>query len=405
MNFNNWTGKKKALTLIGGLLLIIGLVVTIFLVQKVQEIRSRAEKATTLRFDPESQEARSGDQASVDVILNPGVNQVNFVKFKVKFDPDKIDPASVEFNPDINSVLQPIGSPVVDASGGVTFSLGVGDPTRVVRQQAKLGSVLFLVKEGLDSGEIQITFDETNSQARSIRGNADAFNENVLIKPTSIARLIIGGGVCEPNVATCSWDSADNATSYHYVVTDITDNGSSVIKEDDVDSDTTQIQFNSEPGHTYKCEVTSKNECGEASPAEGQSSCTLPSATPTPGETSTPTPRNTATPTPENTSTPTPKNTSTPTPSKTATPTPRDTSTPTPKNTSTPTLTPTNSPTPTTPQGGIESPTPTPTTPANEFVPTETPVPTLPPTGNPLVITGMIGGVLFLLGGIFLFFL
>ncbi|MEK9206864.1 MAG: hypothetical protein AAB922_00125, partial [Patescibacteria group bacterium] len=77
---NNWSGKKKVLALFGGVLAIVGLIITIFLVQKVQEIRSRAEKATVLSLTPPNQNVIPGDKAKLDIILNPGTNQVNFVK-------------------------------------------------------------------------------------------------------------------------------------------------------------------------------------------------------------------------------------------------------------------------------------------------------------------------------------
>jgi hypothetical protein len=37
--------------------------------------------------------------------------------------------------------------------------------------------------------------------------------------------------------------------------------------------------------------------------------------------------------------------------------------------------------------------------------PTNTPAPTLPPTGSPVVLGGIVGGLLFLLGGLALLFL
>ena len=94
---NNWSGKKKVLALFGGVLAIVGLIITIFLVQKVQEIRSRAEKATVLSLTPPNQNVSFGETASLDIRIDPGVNQVNFVKFEIKFDPDRFDADQSEF--------------------------------------------------------------------------------------------------------------------------------------------------------------------------------------------------------------------------------------------------------------------------------------------------------------------
>lgn len=373
MNINNWSGKKKILAILAGILAIVGIIVTIFLVQRQQEFRGRAEKATILTLAPPNQNVEPGQDAKLDLVINPGTNQVNFVKFTIQFDPDKFDPSLTVFNVNPNSPLKPLGDSSFTSyttDGKVTFTLGVGsDPAKVVRESIKLGTMLIPTREDAVPGSERISFDEENTQVRSINA-PDAFNENVLASTVPATITIIG--VCKPNVATCTWGASDGATSYHYVVTDI-DEGR-IVEEGDVDSTITGIEFPSEPGKTYKCEVTAVNECAQAQPSEDEVTCPVPSATPTPSPTGTPTP--TISPTP--------------------TPTPRPSSTPTP---TTP-VGATSTPTPTTPQGGIETPTPT-----TAFAATETPVPTLPPTGSPVVITGIIGGILFILGGLVLLFL
>mgnify|MGYP001585164385 FL=1 len=333
MDFKNWNGKKKVLAILGGFLAIVGLVVTVFLVDRVQDLRGRAEKSTTLTLTPSAQTINAGEDAKLDVVINPGTNQVNFVKFTIKFDPDKFDPSLTVFNVDPNSPLRAIGGSSFtsyDADNGtVTFTVDVGsDPTKVVRGNPVTVGTLLVPSRDDSTGTEQISFDEANTQVRSINAT-DAFNENVLLN-TVPATVTITGGVCVPNVGFCSWDASENATSYHYKVTNVDDND--LVEEGDVDADTTQVEFPTEPGKTYKCEVIAKNKCGQSSPSEGESTCEIPSVTPTPStvQTGTPTPKNTATPTPKNTSTPTPKPSSTPTPKNTATPTPTGVNTPTP---------------------------------------------------------------------------
>lgn len=384
MDFRNWNGKKKVLAILGGLLAIVGLVVTVFLVDRVQDLRGRAEKSTTISLNPPTQEVAPGENATLDVVLNPGTNQVNFVKLQIFYDSStfsldgdsyfELDPASGM------RLAKPLEIPT---PGIMIVTLDVGsDPTKVIRTTQRIGTITLPVNSDLPGGvEKDITIDTTQTQVRSIQSN-DAFNENVLANVQN-AKIIITGGVCIPNVGYCSWDASENATAYHYKVTDTSNNR--IVEEGDVDAETTQIEFPTVDGKTYKCEVIAKNECGESSPSEGESTCEIPSATPTPSKTSTPTPSKTNTPTPSKTITPIPTN--------------RPTSTPTP---TTPQVV-INSPTPTTPQGGVETPTFTPT-PTTEIA-VSTPIPTLPPTGNPVVITGLIGGFLFLLGGLALLFL
>lgn len=380
INIRNWSRKRKIFTVLAGVLAIVGLVITIFLVQRVQEIRSRAEKSTTLTLAPPNQNVDPGKDAELDVMMDPGVNQVNFVKFTINFDPEIFDPSLVVFNVNEDSPLEEISEPVLSEDGQATFTLNIGsDATKVVRETIKLGTLILPVKDEAQAGEAEVSFNEDETQVRSVRSQ-DTFAENVL-SSTTPATVTIGGGICRPNIGTCSWDPSENATTYRFKVTDVDDNAIVI----DGETSKTSVEFQSEPGKTYKCEVIAVNECAETQPSSAESTCPVPSVTPTPTVTPTVTPSPTPTKTPTPTPSPTPKPTATPTPKPSATPTPTEEIE--------------NTPTPTTPpQGGEEAPTPTQTV-------VETPIPTLPPTGSPLVITGIIGGVLFILGGIALLFL
>ena len=370
VSVNNWSTKKKIAAILLGILAIVGIIVTIFLVQRQQELRGRAEKSTTLTLTPPNQDVSPGDDAKLDVVINPGINQVNFVKFTIKFNPDKFDPSLTVFNVNPDSPLKPLGDSSFTSykeEGEVTFTLSVGsDATKVVRETVKLGTILLPTRDDAGAGAEQISFNENETQVRSTLGT-DAFTENVLSSTTPATVTIVG--VCRPNIGTCSWDPSKNATTYRFKILNVNDD--TVVAEGETSE--TKVEFPTVPGKTYRCEVIAANVCAEASPSDDQATCPVPSATPTPAPSGTPTPSPSASPTP--------------TPSSTPTPT-------TPGTTNTPTPTSVNTPTPTTPQGGVETPTPT-----------DTPVPTLPPTGNPLVLSGIVGGILFILGGIVLLFL
>ena len=78
-----FSGKK--LFLIGFVvLLLVGIPATVYLVQQQQEIRSRAEKATNLSFQPESSVGTPivkaiGQDIPLDIMVDPGTNLVSFV--------------------------------------------------------------------------------------------------------------------------------------------------------------------------------------------------------------------------------------------------------------------------------------------------------------------------------------
>lgn len=380
MNFSTWTRGKKILAALIAVFFLAGIVVTVYLVQRQQEIRSHAQKATVLELSPPNQSAAPGGDAKVSVSLNPGTNQVNFVKVIIRFDPDKFDAGLVVFNPDNNSPLQPLnnipGHIKQLSNGEIEVDLGVGaDPTKVVQQTTPLGSFSLPVKAGATAGETDVDIDQSASQVRSV-GSGDAFNENVLQSVVNV-KVTITGGECIPNQSTCSWDASDGATSYHYVIIDATPPLPTTARAPIEVGDTseTSVTFNSEPGGTYSCEVTASNECGPSDSAKETSTCPVPSVTPIPT-------------TPVTTETPTPS------PSPTPSPTPVPTVTPIP----------TTKVAPTTPIVEVVTATPVPTNLIAQG-PTNTPAPTLPATGNPVVMGGIIGGVLFVLGGLALLLL
>ncbi len=364
MNISTWSKGKKLLVLALVLFFFVGVGVTVYLVQKQQETQSHAQKATVITLTPANQSVAAGGEANVNVSLNPGTNQVNFVKIAFEFDKDVFDASSLDFTANSESNLAVISGPT-ETDNGASVVLSVGnDPTKVIQSTTNLGTFKLPIKSSAATGSTDITINKTDSQVRSI-GGSDAFNENVLDSVVN-AQVTVGAGACIPNQSTCSWDSADGATGYHYKIT--ASDGSSPIP--DGDTSETSVKFPSVPGETYTCKVTATNDCGTSAEANGTSTC-----------------RATPTPTPSLSPTPTP----TVTPTVTPTPTTRLTTTPTPVVV-----------TPTTVLFVTASPAPT-----NVIVqgPTTTPAPTLPPTGNPVVVGGLLGGLLFVLGGLALLFL
>ncbi len=79
--------------------LLIGIPVTIYLVQRQQETRSHAEKSTNVSFSPDSSatapiQKSVGDSIPLDITVDPGKNLVSFVKLEIQYDPEKLATAS-----------------------------------------------------------------------------------------------------------------------------------------------------------------------------------------------------------------------------------------------------------------------------------------------------------------------
>lgn len=362
------------MVLLAGILAIVGIIVTIFLVQRQQELRGRAEKATILSLSPASQNVDAGEEGKLEVIVNPGVNQVNFIKTAIVYDQNafEIKREDVKLNPALGWSF--VEQPSL-ADGTLTFTVAVGsDPTLVISKTTqKLVTITFKVKDDAGDGDSDFTFDVDNTQVRSV-GAGDPFTENVLSSALG-ATVLIGAPICRANIGTCTWESTDLGVSFRYRVIDTEDD--SVITEGETDKK--KVEFPTTPGKTYRCEVTAFSVCGESPEALGTSKCPTPSPTPTPSVSPSPRPEKSPTPTPTGE-----------VPTQTPAPTEEITPSPTEKVvlTTVPSLP---------PQGGEIS------TPAAGG--TTTPVPTLPPTGNPYVVGGILGGILFILGGLALLFL
>jgi len=376
MDIRNWSDKRKVLALLGMIFIVVGIVVTIFLVQRVQETRSRASESTTLALNPTTQNVAPGGEAKLDIDIDPGQNLVSAVKVTIRFDSTKFSVSEDSFEIDPASNLTIVEGPLVgDGTFAVSMSIGGADTTKYINTPRKIGVLTLTALSDAVGGETEVLFGTGDETIVNSLGEQDDPSENVLGNANP-ARIIIGGEAevneCKPNISTCSWDPVEGATSYDYVITNVDED--KVFSEGNTQD--TSIDFSSGVGITYKCEVVANNDCGGKGEAGVDSeTCAAPSQSPTPE------PSSTVTPTPTsviNTGTPTPTtviNTGTPTPTRIVS----------------------STPTPTTPQGS----TPTPTTPFTEVSTT----PTLPPTGNPLVIGGIIGGILIVLGGLALFIL
>lgn len=188
--------SKKKLLLLGFLfvtLLVIPL--TVYLVQQQQQSQIKANPNTTLSFVPASQTAAVGAKINLDVLVAPGNNQVNFVKLVVKYDSTKLQATEKSFTLDPTSNLSILQGPTV-GKNNLTVVLSVqNDPTKVIQQNTKIGSVSFDVIAASDN-PTQVAFDSNQIQVRSINGaNQDSFNENVFLSGAPAQVTIQAGDI------------------------------------------------------------------------------------------------------------------------------------------------------------------------------------------------------------------
>ncbi len=181
---------KKLLLLGFVLVLLIAVPLTVYLVQQQQQTTSDAIKSTTLSFTPAAQSTTVDGEVSFDVTVDPGQNQVSFVKVILDYDSTKIATSGSGFVPNTTafpSVLQgPIYGP---GTISVTLSIG-GSPQNIIQATTKVGTVTFKAIGTTDTSPTQITFGNS-TQVLSI-ASTDQFNEDVL-STTNPASITITG--------------------------------------------------------------------------------------------------------------------------------------------------------------------------------------------------------------------
>lgn len=154
---------------------------TVFLVGQQLQTSIKAEKSTTLSFNPVTKTASAGDKVDFDIFVSPGTNLVNYIKLVIKYDPSIFSADEASFVIDPDSGLKLIQGPTV-ASGNVTIALSTTNPTDYLNKEAKLGNISFGVI-ATSSSEAQLSFASNLVQIRSL-GSNDGVLENVFLNGT-----------------------------------------------------------------------------------------------------------------------------------------------------------------------------------------------------------------------------
>lgn len=187
----NLSGRKFLLLGIV-VVLLASIPVTLYLLQQRQEVRSKAVASTTLSFSPATAATGVGQEVKLEIMINPGQNQVSFVKLNVTYDPAKL--STIE-----NSLVPAPAFPATlegptYTSGNIDASLSTGArPTDVIQGPAKVATLTFkalAITEGIPT---QISFGN-QTQVLSI-AQTDQASENVLSNTSPALITISSVGV------------------------------------------------------------------------------------------------------------------------------------------------------------------------------------------------------------------
>jgi|SRR3989338_1680660 len=185
--------------LIGGIIavLLITIPLTVFLLGQQQQTQTKATPATTLSLalSNPSQTVTVGQDFGVDININPGSNQVSYVKVTINFDETKLATSGAGFEPSA-SFPTTLEGPIF-TSNSFTVGLSIGaDYTKAVQTPGKVGKLTFRAK-ALTNGTQQLASFDTGQQKTlvlSIASSQDNYNENVLLPNPAPLSLAISAG-------------------------------------------------------------------------------------------------------------------------------------------------------------------------------------------------------------------
>lgn len=189
---------KKKFLLFGLLLLVlVGLPLTVIFFQNKTNVDTKASEGTTLSLTPATVSNKSiGQTFSLDLVVNPGIqNAVTGIRFQLKYDPSKLQPAAgSEFVPVNNAKtsITVIEGPIVNAANGtISEVLTTGlDTTKAIRDATKAGTFNFKAIGGTGQTPTKITF--TSETKVFSAGTSDQAGEDVLSSTKEAYVSIIG---------------------------------------------------------------------------------------------------------------------------------------------------------------------------------------------------------------------
>jgi len=178
------------------LLLAIAIPLTIYFVQRQQDLQSRAAPTSNLTFTPATQSVNVGDEFDLEVSVDPGQNFVSFVQFDATFDPQFIEVTAIE--PNINAFPLTLEGPTIGA-GSAQIAVGIGaDVTQAIQTPTTVATVRLKALAETGSTPTQVNFVTTDTQVLSLSVD-DQPGENVLSNATPAQITILAGGDVTPS--------------------------------------------------------------------------------------------------------------------------------------------------------------------------------------------------------------
>ena len=167
--------KKIFLSVSIGLILL-AIPVTVFLVGKQQEVRSRAAPASTLSLTPSTLTKKVGDTFTLEAKIDTGTNQVGVVQIRIIYDPAKLEAQDITNGPLAPSISV---SGRIDPTGKASITVGAQNNTQPITGS---GTVAILTMKAIAASATPVSVRYT--PLPDTYANALGEQDNVLIGTT-----------------------------------------------------------------------------------------------------------------------------------------------------------------------------------------------------------------------------
>jgi hypothetical protein len=196
--------KKKIILVAITFALLISIPLTVSLLSHQEKTQSNAASSTSLSFTPSStttapMQTSVGSNFDLNMYVNPGTNDVSFIKYEVTYDPTKVQ--LVTSNPVTlnSSVFTSVEGPVL-GTGTLAQSVSIGaNPTNVITQNTLVATLHFTAVGNTSGGTTDLAFGSI-SEALSAGPN-DQATQNVLSTTTPAIISISGSGTSSPSAS------------------------------------------------------------------------------------------------------------------------------------------------------------------------------------------------------------
>jgi len=184
---------KNKFFIIGNILLLLAVIpITLYVVKRQTDLRSKAAPSTVLSFSPASASTTVGQTVKLDVMVNPGQNIVSIVEMTIQVDPDKFDIVSLERNATAFSSL--LKGPTINKDGTAYLSISTStEISKAIQSTTKAATLTLKAKAPTNGAPSIVKFSKSPQTDVLSLGTSDGATENVL-SSTDVASITVTGG-------------------------------------------------------------------------------------------------------------------------------------------------------------------------------------------------------------------